>query len=381
MTAPETQLAELDTQLAAAVPTGDAEAVEKKRCDRCNLLCDPTEGHARSKSKWVCKDCYATGMTIARHGLNVESDMSPANLLAFYCRCKEERLSNDERRLSYKKTRALVKEQLITASVRRFTETSGGTYKPLSMYAKEGLTEAELKRVQDYCPTQEHPVLGTTYKVDFTSDMMQRVQEEVEQKLLQLETACKKKKTPALQDAEQPQAGLQALENGPPLEDLESDEDAEQTRKGQGKGGKDPAEAERKKAERQAARKAKKDFKGLTALMGRVLPSLRKFNAQLPALQEKLGQEGLEGLPEATREELEELAPRLANYEQDGQKLLAQAAAGKTVWEGATPLTFTAVDVSEALKSTSALARTLAKRKREVAPLQPAKKAKPGKKK
>ena len=76
MTAPETQLAELDTQLAAAVPTGDAEAVEKKRCDRCNLLCDPTEGHARSKSKWVCKDCYATGMTIARHGLNVESDMS-----------------------------------------------------------------------------------------------------------------------------------------------------------------------------------------------------------------------------------------------------------------------------------------------------------------
>ena len=325
MTAPETQLAELETQLAAAPPTGDAEAAEKKRCDRCNLLCDPTDGHARSKSKWVCKDCYATGMTMARHGLNVESDMSPAQLLAFYGRCKDERLSNDEHRLSYKKTRALVKEQLITASVRRFTETSCGTYKPLSMYAKDGLTEDELQRVQEQCPTREHPVLGTTYKLDFTSDTMQRVQEEVEQKLLQLETACKKKKTPALQDAQQPQAGLQALEDGQPLEDLESDEDVEQTRKGQGKGGKDPAQAARKKAERQAAQKAKKDFKALTALMGRVLPSLRKLNAQLPALQEKLGQEGLEGLPEATREELDELAPRLANYDRSCSRRLLQA--------------------------------------------------------
>ena len=360
-------MSEEATLVAEAPVMQQAEGKPQVTCFRCRLDYDVVACILKNKN-WVCKDCHATHTTMARNGLNPDKSLTEEGLLSFYTRSKEERTQHQGEKLSYKKTRAFMKEELLTQTKRVFTQKLSGEYKPLSMWKQEGCSEEELDRIEATCEWKPDPVFGKVYKVTLASEVVERVQEEVERKLVELETAFKRKKVPAgtprlaLQDgtAQEPTGDETAYQ------DLESDEEEAVAVKG-GKGkSKDPAAKAAAQAAREEARRAKKNFKQLGALLGRSLATLTGVSQKLGRLEEDLAGQGLEGLPEATREELLELSGRLPQMQNRGQEVLQQTAAGHTTWQGQLPLDFTAADIAEAIKNGNQLVRTLQNRKREL---------------
>ncbi|CAE7560118.1 unnamed protein product [Symbiodinium necroappetens] len=67
-------------------------------------------------------------------------------------------------------------------------------------------TQEELGNIEQLCESREDPVLGKVYKVHLAADVLERVHEEAEGKLVQLETAFKKKCTKAIAQGSTPLA-------------------------------------------------------------------------------------------------------------------------------------------------------------------------------
>ena len=360
-------MSEEATQVAEGQVMPEADEKPKVTCFRCRLEYDLEACIAKNKN-WVCKDCHATHTTMTRNGVNPDKTLSEEGLLNFYTRSKEERTQHQGEKLSYKKTRAFMKEELLTQTKRVFTQKLSGQYKPLSMWKQEGCSAEELERIEATCEWKPDPVFGKVYKVTLASEVVERVQEEVERKLVELETAFKRKKLPAgtprlaLQDGTAQETAVEETA----YQDLESDEEEPVPVQG-GKGkGKDPAAKAAAQAAREEAKRAKKNFKQLGALLGRSLSTLTGVAQKLGKLEQDLEGPGLEGLPEATREELLELSGRLPQMQNRGQDVLQQTAAGHTTWQGQLPLDFTAADIAEAIKNGNQLIRTLQTRKREL---------------
>ena len=230
-------MSEEATQVAEGQVMPEAEEKPKVTCFRCRLEYDLEACIAKNKN-WVCKDCHATHTTMTRNGVNPDKTLSEEGLLNFYTRSKEERTQHQGEKLSYKKTRAFMKEELLTQTKRVFTQKLCGQYKPLSMWKQEGCSAEELERIEATCEWKPDPVFGKVYKVTLASEVVERVQEEVERKLVELETAFKRKKLPAgtprlaLQDGTAQETTMEETA----YQDLESDE--EETRPSPGRQGK-----------------------------------------------------------------------------------------------------------------------------------------------
>ena len=76
----------------------------------------------------------------------------------------------------------------------------------MSFWKQQGATQEELGNIEQLCESREDPVLGKVYKVHLAADVLERVHEEAERKLVQLETAFEKKCTKAIAQGSTPLA-------------------------------------------------------------------------------------------------------------------------------------------------------------------------------
>ena len=76
-----------------------------------------------------------------------------------------------------------VVDSLVRQRVEQEQTTSGGEYLPLSVYAQRGF---DTSRIVDLChDTQEHPVLGTCYRVSIVAVYSKTIEEMIRSELSQ----------------------------------------------------------------------------------------------------------------------------------------------------------------------------------------------------
>ena len=96
-----------------------------------------------------------------------------------------------------------------------FELASGGSFQPLSWHKKQGY---DVSLIQQGCVMRTHPVLGPTYLLSLDAETAKKTWAGVDQKLVQLESALKKRKL-----------GLPEAEDDP---DLESEDEKRAGRPG-----------------------------------------------------------------------------------------------------------------------------------------------------
>ncbi|CAE7258013.1 unnamed protein product [Symbiodinium sp. CCMP2592] len=362
---------EIETQLLETAVATQAQAADHAFCCyRCRKNHPKTEMVVRSANRICCKDCNATMTTLNRNGLNPDQLLEEEELEKFFQTAKDTRSKGE--RLSYQKTRGILKDCMVLTSTKRYKESESGTFLPLTMYAAKGLSKDELDKIEATCEAKDHPVFGKTYKVNFESQTKEKTVEECETKLCSLETAMKRKKlegeAPRKALAGAGAAQLALCDLAQEFEGLESDEEAETTTKAAKQNPDKAAKAAAKKAEREKLRQAKKDFKVLVAAVGKLLPNLRSSKTRLENLMEKLGEQALAGLQSCVQEQLQEVLPLLTSYEKDANALLGAAAQGENTWTGPEPLSFqTPLDLQQVVKDAACVAKSLQDLKRQAA--------------
>ena len=311
----------------------EATDVPGKRADD-----EVTCGHCRKRAvakggkRYFCQPCHATCQMLLRHGIKIDSELGGAESLDFFQKAKEQRVA-DGGSLSYTKVRALVKQSLCVRILKTYTEAADGVYKPLSMWARDGLDETQLKNMQEEAPWREDKLLGKVYCVEFQSVHKSKSFQEAEEKLLSLESTMRKRKAAEPADskpkkskgqskgqAEEAAAKAEARCASPALEalqDLESDSEEA----GKKKGAKPDAGGRR--LLRQEEKRLKKLFLAQVAAAAKHQPRLEEAVARLDKAWAKLAKsEKRSELPQLLQESSEEVRLRLEAALKDCGRLL-----------------------------------------------------------
>jgi hypothetical protein len=137
----------------------------KPRCCKCKTIIDETkQGRVFGKcfASWICKVCNVRQVQMHRN------DRDKAFAQGF------KKMPADERTQFYNDIQGMTEKQIANHMgeyLKKWRETQDlareyGDYQPLSWYANQGYDAALIK---ERCTnTQDHPVLGTCYKVNIT---------------------------------------------------------------------------------------------------------------------------------------------------------------------------------------------------------------------
>ena len=134
----------------------------------------------------------------------------------------------------------------MVAVATRKRESRGGVYKPLSVWVKKGYTEQQVVA----SPSEEDPVLGTTYAVQLHSVSEEQVQERLEEELLELEACAKQRARVKAKAKALPAAANAEVSKAAEEDDSSGNEDLDVL---------EPALQNLSKEEKDAARKAQRE--------------------------------------------------------------------------------------------------------------------------
>ena len=309
---------------------------EKVTCFRCSCCVPRKDAVTRGDGRrYACRPCHATATMLSRHGITIDAELDSQDSKDFFERAKAER-GEGKGSLQYSQLRALVKQSISRRFLREYMESEEGTFKPLSMWRKDGLTEQELATLEKEAPCRTHPVLNTkTYCLVLDKQTSSKSWQQAEAKVLSLESNMKKRKQKALPAPagkkavkQEPEQSETAAVEEPALADLESeeelllpppkDEDKE-------------ARKARKAAERAARKAAAKLFQSQVGAAAKLQPKITPTREKLEKIWQKVraGAGGLIAVPSATQEEVKETLEKFQTVEKDVQTILQLRAKGK----------------------------------------------------
>lgn len=230
------------------VPTQPADSLDMQLasdlggviCNKCQYPVDVMDMSARTSANCVvCKNCHNVDTMLRKHLVQLPQQwdlMNSQEQTTFFQKCLK--LKDESGVLRYKNVRSELKSALVTKSMEIFSRGAKGEFQPLSYWGKQGY---DCDLIKQKAPKMEHPVLGDTYRVDIFSVSTERVDQEIEETLLNCTRQVKRK------SAAEPKASSskKALKDGTPvdppaepteeekktkqiiidLEDLESDSD------------------------------------------------------------------------------------------------------------------------------------------------------------
>lgn len=175
-----------------------AEASEESAvCQKCKQEITDLEQvaavkHVSQSKKVLCKGCHNVQRMLFKHGVGQEvfEGMSSGEQTSFFQRCLKAR--NENGVLKYKLVRSELKDSMVKRSVETFSQGTLGKFQPIDYYEKKGYDTDRIKRL---APSVEHPVLGTTYRVDIAQISWSQAEEQAEQTLIEAERKVIRKRT------------------------------------------------------------------------------------------------------------------------------------------------------------------------------------------
>ena len=185
-------------------------------------------------------------------------------------------------------------------------------------------------RIQALAETREHPILGTTYRVDIDKMSREQIRTITEERLLNIESQARER----LQ-SKNAVCSASSAAAPPALADLGVEvEVATVATVATGKKRKTPEEkqaaAEAAKQQRQEDKKRQKLERTATSAAAKLLPQLKKCGERLNDLIVKVSTIGA-GLPEATAEDVAKTQKTLEETVKNATHMLAAAAKGQGV--------------------------------------------------
>ena len=310
----------------------------------------------REQFRWCCKACHALSVQFQRKGLSLQTLLSEDSLVQFFSAASEERRQATENRLSFSAARALLKQSMVTETKSVQQDGRGGSYQPLAWYELRGY---DVDAIKANAPCEKHAILGDTYLVQLHHSSDDTYYTEAEQRITRLECEARQRRQAA------PSVGV-------PVLDLPETEEPKEV-KSKGKRGLTDEEREAAKRQRLAAKKQEAERKVATSAAVKLLPALKSAQAKLADKIHKLGT-AADGLPEATKEQVETAQVALEQNILGATKLLDCAAKGKAV--DATGLPFTkdkdlqgvVKDANAALRAVSEYVRAQKQQKENMNP-------------
>ena len=164
-------------------------------CSKCKESLPRTDCIRKSISSYFCKVCNRVSKSFSDNLSGFPesfTDLTPAEKTEFFRSCKplaEKHQGRNSGKGLFAEARCLLKKRVVVAVATRKRESRGGVYKPLSVWVKKGYTEQQVLA----SPSEEDPVLGTTYAVQLHSVSEEQVQERLEEELLELKACAKQR--------------------------------------------------------------------------------------------------------------------------------------------------------------------------------------------
>ena len=166
-------------------------------CSHCRVVLDAEtlSSGTMGAYKPICKSCKATNEMLRRH----LGELPPQwNLLSadeqtdFFKKCQQVR-SDAGGALRYKSVRAILSTQMSTKVIQQSSSTTGGSYRPLSWYEKQGYNTDD---IEAKAPSQVCPIVGMTYMVPVVSREDGVIRKDIEETLLSCERDVKRRRMP-----------------------------------------------------------------------------------------------------------------------------------------------------------------------------------------
>ena len=193
-------------------------------------------------------------------------------------------------------------------------DTQESQWQPLSYWELKGYDIAKIERE---CPREDHPVLGSTFKLAIHTESEGTVVKDCEARITEMENDAMQRRSAA------------ACAPGKPQLDLEmAIEVAEKKRKGP----LSEEEKQLKKQLRQAEKQAELSRKVATASAAKLLPGLKAVLQKVTDKKDRMGA-SYNTLPDATQEQVTEVTTDLTETIAFATKLLDAAAKGKPLTE------------------------------------------------
>lgn len=339
---------------AAADPTQQqtqqlAETPPQAACAKCKIEFPCADMIQRPSAKadlrHVCKSCNALTVQLGRKGLVLQNLLSEAHMVNFYADAAAERADCEEGRLSFGRSRGILKRLMVEEARRERRDGHHGTFQPLSVYELKGY---DISLIQSGCEREVHPVLGDTYRLDLHSVSDDFFWASVERRLCELEHEAKQKKLLVAQAAGMEQLDLEhAIELPEP--------------KGKASKRKGPMSEEEKEAAKKlklAVKKHAQERKNAAAAAVKLMPSLKAVQAKLTAKMDEVQSTGT-SLPEASEEQVQEAVKQVSAAVECGGCLMDRCAKGKSLDDMS--LAFSSEkDLNSLMRSANAAARVIA---------------------
>ena len=331
LTQPATMSLEKETEASAAAAVDPGEkaasadaAPDTVTCRRCNQKVAAKDALETPKFRldlrWTCKPCHACQTTLARHGVELKSLLSEDDAVAFFLQAKVERDNAADGRLSYTQCRGLLKQRMIESESQVSKEGEMGQFQPLSFWELKGYNTDNIQRLAE---SRDHPLLGTTYRVDIDTVSRETVTQRTEERILSMESDYKQKKMSSASksvagQAEAPQVRGDLLAAGAePTGVNKRKQTTEEKKEAQ----------EAAKAQRQEDKRRKKVETTAVAAAGKLLPALQQAKARLESSSAKLAALSV-SLPTPASEQVEKCKECITEAVNNATKMLAGAAKG-----------------------------------------------------
>ena len=190
-------MAEVAPTIPSSLVPAEAPSEDSAVCQKCKQEITDLEQvaavkHVSQSKKVLCKSCHNVQCMLFKHGVGQEmfEGMSSAEQTSFFQRCLKSR--NENGVLKYKLVRSELKDSMVKRSVETFSQGTLGKFQPIGYYEKKGYDTDRIKRL---APSVEHPVLGTTYRVDIAQISWSQAEEQAEQTLVEAERKVVRKRT------------------------------------------------------------------------------------------------------------------------------------------------------------------------------------------
>eukprot|EP00435_Cladocopium_sp_Y103_P020390 s2238_g5.t1 len=294
---------------------------EKATCAKCRVAHPCADmikrPSARVDLRHVCKSCNALNVQLSRKGLVLQNLLSEAHVVNFYANAAAERADCEDGRLSFGRSRGILKRLMVEEARRERRDGHHGTFEPLSVYELRGY---DTDLIKNGCEKETHPVLGDTYRLDLHSVSDDFFWASVERRLCQLEHEAKQKKLLVEQAA-----GMQQLDIEHAIEIAEPKSKAAKR-----KGPMSEEEKEAAKKMKLAAKKQAQERKNAAAAAVKLIPSLKAVQSKLASKIQDLQATGA-SLPEASEEQTQKAVKNIDAAVVFGGLLLDRCAKGKSL--------------------------------------------------
>ena len=359
----ETQVVQADAPTLPASQGSDCEA----RCSACGEVVElDTVGAPRhAGSKPTCKACNSLTKMLFRN-IGKVPEMSVEKTSEFYRRCLAAKGRDDL--LNWKRVRGFVVQTMSEVIKTRRTQTTAGTFQPLTWYEKQGYC---VEDIEARAASRECPILGKVYLLPLISISDEEIHEQAEEYVDKLERDVKRRKVP-----EEPKA--KRAKKGEPVEtpaqltdaqkelklklqnviDLESDED-DKVVVPKGKTGKQ-LEAEKQKAlakeEAEAKKQSEKQVKQSMGLASKAFsmlkPQVEKLLKVKAACEKLYDMEPFQSHPNAI-EEFDQTLANLDSWSKEASVFLKNATGNEKV----EPLSFGAEQLKLEMKAAAQMVK------------------------